>query len=344
MRTTRTAALPPFYTQPIGSLPRPKVVLDLLGRRDQAAMDDAVRFAIRLQEKAGLDVVSDGEWRRTQYIREFLDRVGGFERCRRFEHQGETKFTEVVVRRMARRRAGLRRGRPFPGGAHRPRHEVRPAQPVPDRRSATGTRTTAATPTRRYQHFLEHLAEILAREAQALVEAGIDIVQIDDPALTYFCDRELMAGGKARTTSACGATGTSGAAVPRGAGGDQPRRRGAEGRGPPALLPQRLQAAERRARRLQAAAAVPRIAKGDRVNLEFAYQGTGDVSDLHCCPRIWAWAWAWWTCAARRCRVSRRLRHSRQREAQIVGRSGSPSTPTVDCSELGGAADDRRGL
>ena len=65
MRTTRTAALPQFYAQPIGSLPRPKVVIDLLGRRDRAAMDDAVRFAIRLQETAGLDVVSDGEWRRT---------------------------------------------------------------------------------------------------------------------------------------------------------------------------------------------------------------------------------------------------------------------------------------
>ena len=52
------------------------------------------------------------------------------------------------------------------------------------------SRDAYATP----RHFLEHLAEILAREAQALVEAGIDIVQLDDPALTYFCDRALMSG------------------------------------------------------------------------------------------------------------------------------------------------------
>jgi len=44
------------------------------------------------------------------------------------------------------------------------------------------------------QHFLDHLAEVLAREAQALVEVGIDIVQLDDPALTYFCDRRLTEG------------------------------------------------------------------------------------------------------------------------------------------------------
>src|SRR5947208_10243829 len=107
MRTARTARLPPFFTQGIGSLPRPQVVRDRLARRQELpperfrrVLDDLVVFAIRLQEQAGLDVVSDGEWRRTQYVREFLSRVGGFERCRRYEHQGEVKSTEVVVRRM----------------------------------------------------------------------------------------------------------------------------------------------------------------------------------------------------------------------------------------------------
>src|SRR6188472_2328222 len=107
MKTPRTSRLPALYTHGIGSLPRPQVVRDLLARkRDMPAeefnrtLDDLVLFAIRLQEQAGLDVVSDGEWRRSQYIREFLDRVGGFERCRRYSHQGETKLTEVVVRRM----------------------------------------------------------------------------------------------------------------------------------------------------------------------------------------------------------------------------------------------------
>ena len=98
MKTARTAALPPFYTHGIGSLPRPQAVRDLLARRDELppdhyrrTLDDFVRFAIRLKEQAGLDVVTDGEWRRAQYIREFLLRVGGFERCRRYSHQGEAR-------------------------------------------------------------------------------------------------------------------------------------------------------------------------------------------------------------------------------------------------------------
>src|SRR5581483_298400 len=89
-------------------LPRPQVVRDLLARRDEMpaerlrwTLDDFVLFAIRLQEQAGLDVVSDGEWRRTQYIGEFLTRVGGFQRCRKYTHQGETKLTGVVVQRMS---------------------------------------------------------------------------------------------------------------------------------------------------------------------------------------------------------------------------------------------------
>src|SRR5437016_4853983 len=107
MKTPRTRSLPRFYCHPIGSLPRPGAALDLLARRGEmsreryaATMDDAVRFAIRLQEIAGMDVVSDGEWRRTQYIDEFLDRIGGFARSRRFEHAGEVKYTRVVVRRI----------------------------------------------------------------------------------------------------------------------------------------------------------------------------------------------------------------------------------------------------
>ena len=53
--------MPPFYTHVIGSLPRPQAVRDLLARRAQmpperftAAIDDMVRFAIRLQEQAGI--------------------------------------------------------------------------------------------------------------------------------------------------------------------------------------------------------------------------------------------------------------------------------------------------
>src|SRR5215813_13895321 len=197
MKTLRTAALPPLYTHGIGSLPRPRAVRDLLARRDELPperfrrdLDDCVRFAIRLQEQAGLDVVSDGEWRRSQYIREFLTRVGGFERCRQYSHQGETKYTEVVVRRMSASEAVFTEDARFL--AANTKHLTKFALPSPFLiavRYWHEDYSREAYPT--LEHFLEHLAEIIAREARVLVEAGIDIVQIDDPALTYFCDRRL---------------------------------------------------------------------------------------------------------------------------------------------------------
>src|ERR1051326_4648646 len=107
MKTERTAGLPLFYTHVIGSLPRPKVVRDLLAARPSLPadrfsreMDEMIVFAIRLQERAGIDVVSDGEWRRSQYIEEFLERVGGFPKVRPYEHQGEKKMTRVAVQKI----------------------------------------------------------------------------------------------------------------------------------------------------------------------------------------------------------------------------------------------------
>src|SRR5262249_44753748 len=134
------------------------------------------------------------------------------------------------------------------------------------------------------QHFRDHLSELLAREARALVQAGIDIVQLDDPALTYFCDRQLTAGGDSHD--------------------ERLRRDWNIDR----QFPQAVTAINRVVDGLQAEVhlhcchsvykrqsdvtgnyqpILPRLAeaKVDRVNLEFAYPATGDVSDLRLLPK-----------------------------------------------------------
>lgn len=282
MKTARTAALPAFYTHPIGSLPRPKAVLDMLARQDRAAMDDAVHFAIRLQETAGLDVVSDGEWRRTQYIDEFLDRIGGFERVRRFEHAGEVKFTRVAVRRISAGEPVFASDARFlASNTARVTKFALPSPFLIAIRYWHEAYSSEAYPT--YRHLLDHFAEILAAEARAAVEAGIDIVQVDDPALTYFCDRSLMAG--------------------EGTHDERLRREW----NPERQIPEAIEAINRVVEGLKAEVhlhcchsvykrqsdvrgdykpLLPYLAalKADRVNLEFAYQDTGDVTDLRLLP------------------------------------------------------------
>jgi 5-methyltetrahydropteroyltriglutamate--homocysteine methyltransferase len=279
----KTPRLGPLYTHPIGSLPRPKAVLELLGRPDnRAALDDAVRFAIRLQEIAGMDVVSDGEWRRSQYIDEFLDRIGGFERARRFEHAGEVKYTRVVVRRIEPGKPVFAEDAQFlAANTQRMTKLALPSPFLIAIRYWHEDYSRDAYPS--YEHFMDHLARILAAEAHAIEAAGIDIVQIDDPALTYFCDRKLMAG-----------EGTH----------DERLRRHWD---PDRQIPAAIHAINSVVEGLQAEIhlhcchsvykrqsdvrgdykpLLPYLAelKADRVNLEFAYHDTGDVSDLRLLP------------------------------------------------------------
>ena len=289
MKTARTSKLPPFYTHVIGSLPRPKAVLDLLARRDalgperfEKLMDEMIVFAIRTQELAGIDVVSDGEWRRTHYIGEFLKRVGGFENSRKFEHQGEIKYTSVVVRKMKWDKPVFARDAEFL--AKHASGCTKFALPSPFLiaiRYWHADYSRDAYPT--YQHFMEHLGQILGEEARAIAAAGIDVVQIDDPALTYFCDRNLMAGKD-----------THDERLRRDWNIDQ-------------QFPEAVAAINRIAEGLKAEVHVhcchsvykrqsdvtgdykpilPRLAgaKIDRINIEFAYKGTGDASDLKLLP------------------------------------------------------------
>jgi 5-methyltetrahydropteroyltriglutamate--homocysteine methyltransferase len=158
-----------------------------------AAMDDMVRFAIRFQELAGLDVIGDGEWRRVQYVDEFLDRTGAFERIDRYEHQGEVKYRRVVVRRMDVREPVFAKDAQFlKANTKRCTKFALPSPFLIGIRYWKAEYSASAYPT--YEHLIEHLAEVLANEAKAVAAAGIDIMQLDDPALTYFCDRHLMAG------------------------------------------------------------------------------------------------------------------------------------------------------
>ena len=288
MKTDKTKALPHFFTQVIGSLPRPLMVLDLLSSRYTLSadeftrqMDEMVVFAIRLQEQAGLDVVSDGEWRREHYIGEFLKRIGGFERARKYKHQGEEKLTDVVVKPISPSEPVFERDAEFLRS-----HTERVAKFALPSPFLIATRywhedySTDAYPTR--ENFIERLAEIIRLEAEALVSAGIDIVQLDDPALTYFCDQNVM----------------------RGNTHDE---RLLQRWDIDAQLPVAVDAINHIAEGLEAEVhlhcchsvykrqsdvtgdykpILPRLsnARIDRLNLEFAYTGTGDVSDLLLLP------------------------------------------------------------
>jgi 5-methyltetrahydropteroyltriglutamate--homocysteine methyltransferase len=79
------AASPPFRAEHIGSLLRPKSLLEqrrcfARGEIDQAALtaaeDRAIEDAVRLQERVGLQLATDGEFRRASYHSYFYGQLG----------------------------------------------------------------------------------------------------------------------------------------------------------------------------------------------------------------------------------------------------------------------------
>jgi 5-methyltetrahydropteroyltriglutamate--homocysteine methyltransferase len=182
-----------FPTAVIGSLPRPAWLLDLLaeytaGRLSRAewdhACDEAIPFAIGLQETAGIDIITDGEWRREGYFQVIYERVEGF---RPDLIPGRTRLWPAAVAPLRRRGPIVADGLAFL--RQRTRRAVKvtlPSAYVILRRFYSPEHSAAAYPTR--AHFLHAVEEILLEEARELIALGADCIQLDDPMLGYFVD------------------------------------------------------------------------------------------------------------------------------------------------------------
>ena len=191
----------PFPTTVVGSMPRPQYIKDLVeaqaatgevSRDFQRMMDAAVPYVAQMQELAGIDIISDGEWRRQSYIGVIADICSGFELSvrdvkgqRQTWHTVTEKLVAVNPGQMAREARFLR--------AHTGR-EVKVALPSPyllGERMWDPEASRKAYPTRR--DFTEALVPVLRQELIALRDEGVAIAQFDDPQLCLFVDSEVRA-------------------------------------------------------------------------------------------------------------------------------------------------------
>ena len=208
-----------FPTSVIGSLPRPKWVIDQLLKHQagslsaealDASIDKAISFAIALQEAAGIDIISDGEWRRIGYFEVFAQMVEGFQQAEYEtqalapEHLPDTGLSPpqqwtlkefkqaLVVERMSYSRPIAAQGAAFlRGNTERQTKVALPSPHMIGGRLWHPAYSSGAYPTRR--DFIEAVIPILRREVLALRGAGVDLVQFDDPWLCFFVDPEHRA-------------------------------------------------------------------------------------------------------------------------------------------------------
>lgn len=187
----------PFETSVVGSMPRSSFVRDLITgkppvspERHEQEMDAAVRYIVALQEHAGLDVVTDGEWRRKSYIGVIAELAHGFELS---TDPADGRPWTIVVDRLSPKNPGfIAREIEFLSGiSKRGVKATLPAPALLGERMWDPEKSSAAYPTR--EDFVRDCVPVLRRELELIRDAGATIAQIDDPHLCLFVVPEVRA-------------------------------------------------------------------------------------------------------------------------------------------------------
>ena len=187
----------------------PRVRMDdlwLVDRKElEAKQDEATLLAIRDQERAGLDIISDGEQRRESYSNRFATALEGVDT----EHPGSTLN---------------RSGKPIP--VPRVTGKIRRKYPVQLRdmqflraNTTKATKMTVPGPftmSKQAQNEFYASGEAMAldyaaavnEEIKDLFAAGADVVQIDEPWMQQHPDKAREYGLKALDRALDGVTGT----------------------------------------------------------------------------------------------------------------------------------------
>jgi len=185
-----------FPTSVVGSLPRPAFVLDLINDRPplpperyEHEMQAAIRYAVAMQEHAGIDVLTDGEWCRKSYIGVIAELAHGFSVGSLPDGRPFTLVTDKLAPKkpgfIAQEVTFLKKI------TSRQIKSTLPSPALLGERMWSAEKSTKAYAMR--DDFVRACVPILRRELELVRDAGADIVQIDDPHLCLFVDPEVRA-------------------------------------------------------------------------------------------------------------------------------------------------------
>jgi len=191
-----------FITSVVGSYIRPKWLIDAFeryqrGELDGATMqeffDDAVKLAIKDQEMAGIDVITDGEQRRTSFVAFVGQKVRGFRVVRVEEINPNAR--EI----MKKYKAPLTLWRPVIAGPIEDSVIALDEVMAAKRFTEKPLKVTLPSPYLimweawhaeiskpyypRPEDAAEAYAKVLRREVGRLVDAGVAFIQLDEPML-----------------------------------------------------------------------------------------------------------------------------------------------------------------
>src|SRR5712671_81719 len=182
-----------FPTTVAGSLPKPSWLAEpnklwapwkLAGAELQAAKLDATLLAVKEQEDAGIDIVSDGEQARQHFVHGFLEFVDGIDFDRKVEMGIRNDRYKAMVPTVTG--ALTLRGRVHAAEARHARaHTARKLKiTLPGPMTIIDTVADAHYGDRVKMAF--GFADLLNAEARALAADGVDVIQFDEPAFNVY--------------------------------------------------------------------------------------------------------------------------------------------------------------
>src|ERR1700724_2546948 len=184
-----------FPTSIGGSLPKPSWLAEpsklwapwrLAGAELAAAKLDATLVAIKLQEDAGIDIVTDGEQSRQHFVHGFLEFVDGIDFAHKVEIGIRADRYKAMVPTVT---SELRlKGRVHAGEARLARAHTRRKLKF----TLPGPMTIVDTIAD--EHYGDRVAMAMAfagllnEEARGLAADGLDVIQFDEPAFNVYMD------------------------------------------------------------------------------------------------------------------------------------------------------------
>jgi 5-methyltetrahydropteroyltriglutamate--homocysteine methyltransferase len=205
------ATKPPFRADHNGSLLRPQRLLDArrqhargqLGRAGLMQVEDeCIREAVALQEAAGLNAITDGEFRRAWWHIDFLSSLGGveyrlIESATRFQDAEEQPPVAHVVGKIRHVRPIERANFAFLKGATRRTPKL--CIPAPAMLHIRGGRPAIdASAYPDLAALWDDLAAAYRAEIADLAAAGCTYLQLVDVSVAYLCDPDFRANVKKR--------------------------------------------------------------------------------------------------------------------------------------------------
>lgn len=205
---------PPFRADHVGSLLRPHRLKEARERFERgeiakdelrASEDEAIREVVRKQESIGLQSITDGEYRRTFFHIDFLQRLAGVAiaggiATKFHTREGDIDFAppRITVSGKLRHVQDIQTAdfRFLASVATKTPKVTIPSPTMVHFRGGRKGIDIHAYPD--LDQFFADLAQVYREEIASLYAAGCRYIQLDDTNLAYLCDPQLRAQAKDR--------------------------------------------------------------------------------------------------------------------------------------------------